>query len=640
MPRREQTDVHSSNGRSPSHEYGYCKLASPFHGCRWAEDEVASRVSSSLADARAVRETADLATLHRLAVEADEVLRQIKSNWGLLDGVPRPSGPSTAAVPDLENQHARLRDLITQRSRPHLRSLRLQDLPTEILANVVAYCESGVWTREEDPDLAATVGARPPGDVAAIRNLRLTCRVLADVAAPHLVRVVDVAMTPASLAKLDAISRHPTISGGVLHVRVGLASYLAQLKTDWANFARLALRKLLVEAKRDNRAGGLCKEDLAKHRARMEEWRRNQPEPPFLVQAFGEYKRRCEEYEAVRAGFGDAVARAVARMRNATRVEVNDKIAQDRRDEWHRTHESRRENDPLVDEQALLELLALPMRWEDAAAYEWGEASDHPVEALRELLVNLGRRDVGITRLVVSLTPPARYHGLACTGAEREHITKAVRELRLAVFEVKPSDAVHLSFGLPTWPPRGPEELEGLGTFMSAALASEKLVSVNLDFGALRRENQDFWTLDTLLKSAPQNWRSLSRLDLQHPCLSASDLEILVGERVTWFGIHSPHLTEGSWADVLDKLRGRTDPDRRDKGETPMKVEGLMQPTGGETEMMTGAQYNDAFSRPGALGHFGGLNPYEEQLDAGPRLSPAMRFVSHLQDENPVRAVL
>ncbi|GJC87289.1 hypothetical protein ColLi_10127 [Colletotrichum liriopes] len=640
MPRRDQADVHSGDGRSPSHEHDCYELAPPFRGRRWADDELASRVASSLADACAAGETTDLATLHRLAVEADEVLRQIRSDWGLLDGVPRPSGPCKAAVPDLENQHARLRDLIAQRSRPHLRPLRLQDLPPEILANVVAHCERGACTREEDRDLAATVAARPPGDVAAIRNLRLTCRVLADLAAPHLVRVVDVAMTPASLAKLDAVSRHPTISGGVLHVRVGLAWYPAQLKTEWANFVHFVLRSLLIEATRDNRASELCEEDLAKHRARMEEWRRYHTEPPFLVRAFAEYQRRCEEYEAARAGFGDAVARAVARMRNARRVEVNDKIAQDRRDEWHRRHEPRRENDPLVDEQALSELLALPMRWEHAAAYGWGEASDHPVEALRELLANLGRRDVGLTRLVVNLTPPARYHGLACTGAEREHITKAVRELRSAVFEVKPSASVHASVDVPTWPPRGPEELEGLGTFMSAALASEKLVSVNLDFGALRRENQDLWTLGTLLKSAPQNWRSLSRLDLQHPCLSASDLETLAGERVTWFGIHSPHLTEGSWADVLDMLRGRADPKRRDKDETPMEVEGLMQPTGGETETMTGAQYNVIFSRPGATGHFGGSAPYEEQLDAVQRLSPAMQFVSHLVDENPVRAVL
>ncbi|GKT46134.1 uncharacterized protein ColSpa_06315 [Colletotrichum spaethianum] len=651
MSRREREDVASSDGeddaahhsgddRSPGHEYGYYELPPPFHGRRWADDEVASRVSSSLADAKTVSDTTDLATLHRLAVEVNKVLGQIKSNWGRLDGVLRPSGPFKAAAPELENQHARLRDLIAERSRPHLRPLRLQDLPPEILANVVAQCERGAQTHD-DPDLATGVGARPPGDVATIRSLRLTCRVLAELAAPHLVRVVDVAMTPASLAKLDAISRHPTISGGVHHVRVGLASYPASLKTEWAQFVHFVLRSLVIEAKRGNRASGLCKEDLGKHRARMEEWRRPGAEPPFLVQTFGEYKRRCDEYEAVRAGFGDAVARAVARMRNATRVEVNDKVAQDPRDEWHGRYEPRRENDGLVDEQVLTELLTQPMQWEYAAAYGWGEASDHPVEALRELLVSLGRQEAGLTRLAVNLTPPARYHGLGCTEAEREDIIKAVRGVSFAAFEVKTRDPMFTGFDQPTWPPRRPEELERLGTFMSAALASEELISVILDFGGLRRENQDLWAFNTLLGSAPQNWRNLNRLVLHDPCLSASDLEVLVGERMTSFGIYSPHLTDGSWADVLDMLRDRADPARRDKGETPMKVDGLTQMTGGESEMMTGSQYDNAFVRPEVVvPHAGGLTPYGEQLSAGQRLSPVMRFVSHFQDVNPVRAVL
>ncbi|EFQ25958.1 uncharacterized protein GLRG_01102 [Colletotrichum graminicola M1.001] len=116
------------------------------------------------------------------------------------------------------------------------RPLRLDDLPLEILASVVAYCEGGVPTHDEDPATATTTTTTtttttsataaaaamapgshpspppppppPPRDLATIRSLRFTNRLLASVAAPHLVRVLDVAMTPASLARLDAVSRH------------------------------------------------------------------------------------------------------------------------------------------------------------------------------------------------------------------------------------------------------------------------------------------------------------------------------------------------------------------------------------------------------------------------------------------------
>ncbi|EFQ25957.1 uncharacterized protein GLRG_01101 [Colletotrichum graminicola M1.001] len=168
----------------------------------------------------------------------------------------------------------------------------------------------------------------------------------------------------------------------------------------------------------------------------------------------------------------------------------------------------------------------------------------------------------------------------------------------------------------------------------SAALASEALEEAVLDFAALRRENQDLWALDTVLGAAPRGWRSLRRLDLRGACLSADDLGVLVGERLASLSLSVPHLTAGSWAEVLEMLRARADPGRRDGGETPLELAALTSPTGGEAETMTGAQYDGVFSQPR------GWALYEAQLSGEPILSAAVRFVSHLQDENPVRAVL
>ncbi|KAK1963204.1 hypothetical protein LZ32DRAFT_492684, partial [Colletotrichum eremochloae] len=170
----------------------------------------------------------------------------------------------------------------------------------------------------------------------------------------------------------------------------------------------------------------------------------------------------------------------------------------------------------------------------------------------------------------------------------------------------------------------------------SAALASEALEDADLDFGALRRENQDLWALGTILGAAPRGWRSLRRLVLRSACLSADDLGVLVGERLASLSLCVPHLTAGSWAEVLEMLRGRADPERS-KGHrdgTPLELDALTSPTGGEAETMTSAQYDGVFSQPR------GWALYEAQISGEPVLSAAVRFVSHLQEENPVRAVL
>ncbi|KAK2053946.1 hypothetical protein LY76DRAFT_490470, partial [Colletotrichum caudatum] len=169
----------------------------------------------------------------------------------------------------------------------------------------------------------------------------------------------------------------------------------------------------------------------------------------------------------------------------------------------------------------------------------------------------------------------------------------------------------------------------------SAALASEGLEVAVLDFAAFRRENQDLWALGAVLgPDAPRLWRpSLRRLVLRGACLGADDLAALVGgsPRLASLGLFAPHLADGSWAEVLETLRGRAD---AGAGETPLELEALTSPTGGEADAMTAAQYDAVFSQPR------GWALYEAQLNGEPVVSAAVRYVSHLQDENPVRAVL
>lgn len=67
-----------------------------------------------------------------------------------------------------------------------------------------------------------------------VRSLRLVCRRFADASSQLLVRVVRVHANEPSIARLEAISRHPTIAKGVRFVRVVFHLYNASFADfDW-----------------------------------------------------------------------------------------------------------------------------------------------------------------------------------------------------------------------------------------------------------------------------------------------------------------------------------------------------------------------------------------------------------------------
>ncbi|ATY65018.1 hypothetical protein A9K55_003843 [Cordyceps militaris] len=107
-----------------------------------------------------------------------------------------------------------LRRRIDKLSRPTLRSLNILFLPDEILL--------GIFELVEDFDFRlAHVYCYGAGRMD-IANIRLVCRQFCNVSSQLLLRSVSVNFNEPSLARLDEISRHPTIAKGVRAVRVVL----------------------------------------------------------------------------------------------------------------------------------------------------------------------------------------------------------------------------------------------------------------------------------------------------------------------------------------------------------------------------------------------------------------------------------
>ncbi|KAJ4291419.1 hypothetical protein N0V88_006012 [Collariella sp. IMI 366227] len=110
-----------------------------------------------------------------------------------------------------------LRARINRLSRPHLGNLNILDLPDEILLEIFELVEGF----DLDHSYPGYFGASRND----IKNSRLVCRRFCDVSSQLLVRLVRVRFDEPSLARLEAISRHPAIAKGVRVVQVVLHFY-------------------------------------------------------------------------------------------------------------------------------------------------------------------------------------------------------------------------------------------------------------------------------------------------------------------------------------------------------------------------------------------------------------------------------
>jgi hypothetical protein len=137
-----------------------------------------------------------------------------------------------ASKTELEGTQSALRHIINTLSRPHLRNLNILDLPDEILLEIFEHVEDLKFHPPYSELLYYVDEGRED-----IRNTRLVCRRFCNVNSQLLVRLVRVNPNKASLARLEEISRHPTIVKGVRVVRVVLHFYNSSF-TDRYNFVQ------------------------------------------------------------------------------------------------------------------------------------------------------------------------------------------------------------------------------------------------------------------------------------------------------------------------------------------------------------------------------------------------------------------
>lgn len=483
-------------------------------------------------------------------------------------------GPSDSVDEAFENESINLKNLqtmleglrdttrraINEAVRPSLRPLNILDLPDELLRHIFLH----VRGRTSMYKLVFHYYLNR-GDVKQVKKLRLTCRRFCTTSSHLLMFYVKVNLTSESLALLDKVSRHPTISKGIRAIKICLGRHFdADFSRELPAFAqhhatklrnsinpwRMSIRhgfsrerttrEVLQNAiDRGTRIAKLC-DEAAQHG--LDE---TCPEHVSLGMAQEYYRQNCESQIILQRGpFAQAIVSAMARMPTATWLSIQD-------EDTEAITESVRKYE-MINPQDLESLDTLRPKLQ-APSFSWSRARysglrSPPIDVIPSILLSIGEAGIPLLGLDLEVPLPDNLSSFSTDQVEPSKLQASSQQLK--AFAFRPHHAVAL-------PPEATALLTG---FLSTILRTSSLQRIDLCF--------DFMYKNTgrpqLTARAPSmahillsyTWPSLKELSFNGPfCLA--DLQKVVNHidkdvELEWSGC----LTDASWAEVLDVLRG------------------------------------------------------------------------------------
>lgn len=139
----------------------------------------------------------------------------------------------------LEELRDTMRRTINEAVLPFLRPLNILDLPDELLRHIFHHVRGDTAMLEFDVCDYSGV------DVEQVKKLRLTCRRFCATSSHLLMLYVKVDLTPESLAHLNRVSQHPTISKGIRVVKICVGRHFdSEISHDVRAFASYQGNKL------------------------------------------------------------------------------------------------------------------------------------------------------------------------------------------------------------------------------------------------------------------------------------------------------------------------------------------------------------------------------------------------------------
>ncbi|KAI1075443.1 hypothetical protein F5B20DRAFT_559734 [Whalleya microplaca] len=487
-----------------------------------------------------------------ISVQTDHVLWQQLSEINLALKLPR---HNRATVKILEGLRDSTRTLIHNRVRPKLRPLKILDLPDELLIRIFDYLKADTHIYEL---YIFHWGFNPAGD---IKNLRLTCRRFYETSSHLLLHYVNVGMTRSSLAHLDEVSRHPSVSKGIRFIHLSLGpfydSVLAHDIQAFAAYRASKLRQSIVAWERavnwhdcgkipiEVYQGAITKatplaeswEELATQGIDMK-----CADHLIISRAHEQYLQLYENQKNISSSLAQAIASAMTRMPTATWVKIDDQNIYD--DSGWAIGSFRLKDFDETD--SLLKKLLSPVEWSDARKHGLGPP---PFNVAEQLLFLIQRLEIPLAGLDIETPPPIASSSNTATTHEPTVLHAAFKQLK--AFSFRPQGTIHDVY----WTERAPEKWVHFTSLLRSLLHTKSLQKISLDFYFMIRDEPPL-----LLSMAPllsYTWPKLKILYFNGPFhfeeLKAAVKPLGPNTEVQWAG----YLMSGSWADVLDFLRER-----------------------------------------------------------------------------------
>lgn len=456
----------------------------------------------------------------------------------------------------LEELRDTTRRTINEAVRPFLRPLNILDLPDELLCHVFLY------VRERMSMYKLAFYELDSGNVEQIKKLRLTCKRFCATSSHLLMLTVTVSMNAQSLAHLDRVSRHPTISKGIRTIKICLGDHFDRdVANDVGAFARYQGTKLrnCIDHWQWNVQNGLfffrhlSREFLQKAIGRavaiadsFDEAVRHGLDETCSEHVLLRTAQECyrQQYESQlllqRGHFVQAIVSAMMQMPAATCLSIQDG---DNRaissSEWNSTNINPEDLDDL--ETLRLKLQAPSLSWFKASCYELGSP---PVDMVPSILSSVG--EAGISLAVLDIDVPTPDDLSSFSTDQLEPSKSQASSQKLKAFAYRPRDYLSLST----------EAVPLFTGFLFTLFETSSLQRIHLCFDFMYKRTflgRPTTSMAPILLSRP--WPNLKELSFNGP-FQFQDLRKLVKHidkdvELEWCGF----LMDGSWAEVLDFLR-------------------------------------------------------------------------------------
>lgn len=482
-------------------------------------------------------------------------------------------------------------------SRATIRPLKVVDMPNEILTTIFAKLEH-VPVPQTQFDITPLDQSLPTPDLAIIKNIRLTCRAFCEVGSEFLTPVLKISFSRPSLQRLEEISSHPSISKGVRVVQFDISPYSDSLRGynefSYATYRRFgSLRKGFSDKVLDERRGMAETFRMNGNRAGFmastadvfnvvdndgsvaivnaldvlnfprRSWD-TEPLNPLetrirdaISRAHEEFNRRRDEQRSLfeNQGVYADILSSIRRMPSAQRICITDR--NDRR--WHDAFRTgwdnrlnlEKYNAMIVDSNPFHDLMVQPGVYEDATAAEYGEP---PMSLLCYLPSMFQAVSQNLTHLDIDIRPSPSIH-MEISDGDPKGLRDTCQHLR----------ALKLRFvrGLRTVAPRGMshECFAMTKTMLGAMVASPELEELRLSLIVRRafRQADSATILSSVLPNLSGN--TLRGVELADFPIKIEEIRHLSDRAAGKLHLEmdSTYLMNGTWAQVLDILRGKTD---------------------------------------------------------------------------------